>query len=70
MFSFLEDVTELILHNFKERWLLWRTGGTRPAIHELTPARPPQKPSTLFQGEVVNMHIVWSTGLQGENGPG
>lgn len=44
----LENVTELIHHNFKEPWLLRRTGGrgggtTRSAIHGLPPARPPQK---------------------------
>lgn len=66
VFSFLEDMTGLILHNFKERWLLWRTRDK--ACHSWTyTCQTASKTPRRFQGKVINMHVVWSTGLQGRS---
>lgn len=55
-------MTELILHNFKEKMAAAKGTGTRPAIHELTPARTASEkkknPFDASKGKVVSMHIV------------
>lgn len=52
------DVTELILGDSLSRDGSCGERGTRPAIHEPTPAQTASENPQRFQGQVVNMHIT------------